>query len=150
MVRSLLLALLLFATAAFGAGGNPDNPCGVSDVAQVVNYQDFSGTSKASCAPSPFGTGTVPSIRANKAGVVMWMYCPIAGGGWTMQWVAGTWARVSGINYLKDTASIAAATDPLAALNTMLASRVKLPMHDPSLTPIWCPFANEMFHGAPK
>ncbi len=147
MVLAPLTVFASLSALALSPTNPPKNPCGVAASAPVAYFND---TNAALCAPAPFGTGTVPTVRVNKAGMMVWNYCPSSTGAWQAQWLAGTWATISGASYLADTAAIAAATDPLAQLNSILKTRVTTPIDDPTLTPVWCPFADEMYAGAPK
>jgi hypothetical protein len=131
---SVVLCFLLVALSLpCIAQGNPENPCNKPTTLLVHEYIDAVDGARARCVPYPIGTGTVPYIRWNKAGIVGWSF----------------WSTASGFNLVSDTAAIAASSDPLTSMNSMIASRATTPMHDPSLTPVWCPFADEMFATVP-
>lgn len=141
--KTLGMLLLLIALQT-SAQTPPVNVCSVPAPFVITLYDDWNrGTSKAECAPTPLGTGTLPSIRANKAGMTVWMWCP-AGTGWRLYRAAATWAWLSTNNVPTDGATIAASTDPVGALNAALDRNITLPMADPSLTPVWCPYLAEV------
>jgi hypothetical protein len=148
-MNKLVAWVLLFLLSCPSIAQTTD-PCGVALTAPAINYTDaFLDKTKATCVPAPFGPGTVPSVRANKYGMMAWMYCPVSTGGWSLSWVAGTWSGMTGIDLVSSTAAIAASTDPLASLNSILASNIKTPMSDPALAKVWCPYSKEMQTGAP-
>jgi len=143
------LALLLACWAGVAAA-DPSNPCGAPASAIKVPYADVaSSTGGFQCAPSPVGSGTLPTLRSNAAGTLAWWYCPSASGKWQLNWAAATAASLSASNVLAEVSAVVTAADPIAAFHAVAAQNVKLPVNDSSLTPVWCPFAAEMVAGAP-
>ena len=145
-----LLATLLLGSAC-AATAAPGNPCDAPSTATKWAYADLSA-SKAGfdCAPSPIGAGTFPTVRSNAAGRIAWWYCPTIDGTWRTNWGVATAARLSGKGMFDDIGAVAMAADPLTAFAVMVDKNVKMPLTDPSLTPVWCPFVAEMTAGAPK
>ena len=156
MLRLILLLAALFTAAAlarpFSVPVTPDNPCGLPVPTPARTYYvdlAASGVPPAigppvACVPGPVGTGTVPTIRWNLAGVMGWYHCPQPSGVWVTTWGAETWASLGSHNLTGDAAIVAASSDPAQALNALLVGHITLPLADPSLTPVWCPFADEM------
>ena len=141
-----LWPLLMLAPAAAQV---PSNPCNVPEPNVPAVYYDWQKiTSSVRCAPSPVGAGTLPFIRANKAGMFVWMWCP-NGNTWGLSRVAATWTWLSNNNVVADGAAIAASSDPIGALNSALNKNVTLPLADPSLTPVWCPYEAEVWASKP-
>lgn len=104
-----------------------------------------------SCAPAPFGEGTLPTVRTNSAGVVAWWYCPQADG-WHFVFRAATasvWTR----DYIQALTSRLAAAEfavsPTLELNNITASLATTPNTDPGLAAVWCPYWAEMVAGKP-
>ena len=97
----------------------------------------------------PIGNGTLPTLRSNAAGTVAWWYCPTESGKWQLNWAAATAASLSASNTFAEIYNVVTATDPIAAFHAATSKNVKLPMSDPSLTPVWCPFIRDMASGAP-
>jgi hypothetical protein len=144
-----LFALLLACSAGVVAA-DPRNPCGAPASATKVPYVDLASTRAGfQCAPFPVGDGTFPTFRANGAGTVAWWYCPSASGNWQLNWAAATAASLSARNVVDQAYAVMTAADPKAAFHATVANNVKLPLSDPSLTPVWCPFVPQMISGAP-
>lgn len=156
MRHTLILATLLLCS---GAIASPSNPCEVPAPPGIVKpYRDLQAPARTdatppvatgyACAPAPAGAGTLPTLRTNGAGAVVWWYCKAAGR-WTPQWAAATAERLSVGSIAADAYAVAIAADPLAAVNALAAKNITLPLSDPSLTPVWCPFQQEMHDGTP-
>ena len=144
------VACLLACTTGV-ALADPSNPCNVPTATATQTYMDIASTGGGfGCAPFPVGSGSMPTLRSNAAGSVAWWYCPAPGGKWHLNWAAGTADSLSGKNLFDDAYKVITAPDPRAAFNAATARNVKLPMSDPKLTPVWCPFVGEMLSGAPK
>jgi hypothetical protein len=138
------------ACASSLATAEPGNPCNAPASAVRLPYVDgASGAAGYPCAPSPIGSGTLPTLRSNAAGSVVWWYCPSASGRWTANWAAATAARLSARNAFAEASAVIKADDPMAAFRAAVDRNVSLPLSDPSLTPVWCPFVTEMLSGAP-
>jgi len=147
--RMKIVLLTCLSMLASAASADPQNPCNVPQPNVPAYYTDWQkGTSNVRCAPAPVGTGTLPYIRANQAGMMVWMWCP-SGNTWALSRVAATWAWLSTNNVVADGAAIAASADPIAALNAGLNKNVSLPMGDPSLTPVWCPYEAQVWASKP-
>jgi len=145
-----ILGVLLVCFAGLAAA-DPSNPCGAAASAAKQPYADVASTKSGfGCAPFPVGTGTVPTLRSNVAGTVAWWYCPAAGGQWRLDWAVATADSLSDRDLLDDAYKVIAAADSRAAFNAITAMNVKLPLSDPKLTPVWCPFVGEMLAGTPK
>lgn len=143
------LALLLGCLAGVAAA-DPLNPCGAPPSAIKALYADLVSTKAGfRCAPAPIGDGTLPTFRSNAAGTVAWWYCPNAGGNWHLNWAAGTAASLSASHFLAEAYAVVTAVDAKAAFQAAVAKNVNLPMSDPSLTPVWCPFVPQMASGVP-
>lgn len=150
MTRLLFVMLLLVPVMALADAANPCNVPAPSVPAPYTDWQK--GMSNVQCAPKPVGTGTLPYIRANQAGMMIWMWCPVpvAGGtSWALSRVAATWSWLSVNNVATDGAAIAASANPITALNSALNKNVTLPLSDPSLTPVWCPYESEVWASRP-
>ena len=161
MIRSILLAVLAF--VALGADAQPfqapataDNPCGFAPPVTRWPYGDLavsmaagSPVAATSCTPAPLGKGTQLTLNVNAAGIVGWYHCPQPDGRWRTTWMAETWASYNTHPTDADGKSIWQAADPVAMLNSVLAQRVNTPLADPTLTPVWCPFALEMIASQP-
>lgn len=148
-MKNLIAALL--ACAAGVATADPAKPCNAPSTAVKWTYIDLASTLGGfDCAPKPIGDGTLPTFRSNAAGSVAWWYCPSASGHWKPNWAVATAARLSGKKLFDDVTTVVTAADPKAAFNAVVAANVKLPLSDPSLTPVWCPFVAEMAAGAPR
>lgn len=156
---ALMLGAAHFAIAQpFVQPPTADNPCGFATPARTP-YWDVTSLPAPTmttpqpipglCVPSPIGTGTLPTLRWNKYGLTGWNYCPQPGGKWTTYFAAATWKELSGYNLVSDAAVISAAADPLTTMGQIIAQRVNLPMSDPSLTPVWCPYWEEMVASKP-
>ena len=145
-----ILGVLLVCSAGLAAA-DPSNPCGGAASAAKQTYADVASTKSGfGCAPFPVGKGTTPTVRSNAAGTVAWWYCPADGGQWRLDWAAATAESLSGKDLLDDAYKVIAAADSKAAFNAITAMNVKLPLSDPKLTPVWCPFVGEMLAGTPK
>ena len=132
------------------ASADPLNPCNAPATAVTAPYVDVSSAGTGyECAPSPLGNGTLPTLRSNKAGTVAWWYCPSRNGKWHVNWAAATAARMSAGTLLSEFYEVVSAKDPRAAFDSITAKNVKVPLSDPSLTPVWCPFASDMNSGTP-
>lgn len=161
MIRSILLAVLAF--VALGADAQPfqapttaDNPCGFTSPVTIWPYGDLAVSMAAgipvaatTCTPAPLGKGTQLTLNVNAAGIVGWYHCPQPDGRWRTTWMAETWASYNTHPTEADGKSIWQATDPVATLNAVLAQRVNTPLADPTLTPVWCPFARQMIASQP-
>lgn len=101
------------------------------------------------CSPSPIGTGTLPTTRSNAAGTVVWWYCPVAGGGWRVDWAAVTAEQMSARNLIAEARALLADAEPKRAFSEMSRKNIKSPINAPNLLPVWQPFAAEMTAGAP-
>jgi hypothetical protein len=129
-LRAVLPLLLVGAVQAQSSATppaiNPANPCNVTDPAAVnVFYRDLTTPAHTfTCLPDPGGPGTGLTVRANAVGVMAWWYCP---GESKPNFGAATWARIAAGDLKPDT--------PLASA---------------ALTPVWCPFVQEMYAAAPK
>jgi hypothetical protein len=66
-----------------------------------------------------------------------------------LNWAAGTAASLSASYFLAEAYAVVTAVDPKAAFQAAVAKNVNLPLSDPSLTPVWCPFVPQMASGAP-
>ena len=144
------LFVLLLACSAGIVAADPRNPCGAPASATKVPYTDLAATKVGfQCAPSPVGNGTLPTLRSNAAGTVAWWYCPSETGGWQLNWGAATAASLSPSHVLAEVHAVVSAADSKAAFHASVAKNAKLPLSDPSLTPVWCPFVPEMISGAP-
>ncbi len=140
----------LLACAAGMAAADPGNPCGAPASATKIPYADLASSQTGfQCAPSPLGNGTLPTFRSNAAGTVAWWYCPSSSGHWRLNWGAATSASLSASHVLAELYTVMTAADPRAAFHAVVAKNVRLPLSDPSLTPVWCPFASQMVSGAP-
>lgn len=128
---------------------DPSNPCAVPDPVTIRLYQDWQVGQKVSCVPAPIGIGTRPTIRYNSAGVHGWAWCPKAGGTWGLMFAAVTWERALQIPFASDSATVAQAADPIAALSAAADRNITTPLADPSLTPVWCPNVVEMYASRP-
>ena len=144
------LCALVAACVAGLAAADPGNPCNAPASSVRLPYADAaSGAVGYHCAPSPIGSGTLPTLRSNAAGTVAWWYCPSASGTWTVNGAAATAARLSARNALAEAYTVMNADDPKAAFRATVEKNINLPLSDPSLTPVWCPFVTEMFSGVP-
>ena len=126
----LLGIVLLFAgrsALAQNGGGPVDNPCAVPAPNVPAYYTDLGVGKPFACMPAPGGPGVGLTVRYNASGVTSWWYCPGANGTHITSFGAATWARLSSGNLTPDT-----------------------PLADPSLSPVWCPWAAEMRAGLPK
>jgi hypothetical protein len=134
LLRKLLVAAIMIVLAilipvvAFGqnGGGPVDNPCAIPGATIPVYYTDVNipPGKMFRCMPKPGGDGTAANVRMNSKGVTAFWYCPDPVDKperYHMTFAAGTWARIASGNLTADT-----------------------PLADPSLSPVWCPFANEM------
>ena len=145
-LRCCALVLLLVDSA----GADPVNPCGAPASAVKAPYIDLSTAGALyGCAPKPLGTGTLPTIRSNPAGTVAWWYCPTPDGKWRLNWAAATAARMSVDTLFAEAYEVVTAKDPIAAFNSVTAKNVSIPMSDPTLAAVWCPFVREMQLGTP-
>ena len=72
-----------------------------------------------------------------------------AGTTWHAEWVAATWAFIGSTAKASDAIAILASPAPLATLNTVAATYPHVPLADPSVAPVWCPIANEMWAATP-
>jgi len=144
-----VLAFSLCALAGV-ATADPGNPCGAPASAPKAPYVDLTSSAGGfRCAPSPIGEGTLPTLRSNAAGTVVWWYCPSASGRWQLSWGAATAERLRAGHLMAELYTIVTAPDRKAAFDATVAANATLPVSDPSLTPVWCPFAPEMLTGAP-
>jgi len=91
----------------------------------------------------------MPTLRSNAAGTVAWWYCPNDSGNWQLNWAAATAASLSASSVFAEIYAVVTATDPIVAFHAAASKNVKVPMNDPSLTPVWCPFTREMASGTP-
>lgn len=157
-MKYILLALLTCCAQLAVADGQ--NPCDVPiPPGQVYNYVDVAPGAPVvpgstmpvtyPCAPGPVGKGTLPTLRTNSAGVMVWWYCQTFEGAWLPQWSVATTAFLSGSTIMADAYSVVTSKDPLAAVNAVAAKNITLPLNDPSLTPVWCPFQQEMIEATP-
>lgn len=144
------VALVLSCTTVV-AFADPGNPCNVPASTATQTYVDLASNGGGfGCAPFPVGSGSVPTLRSNAAGTVAWWYCPATGGKWRLNWAAGTADSLSGKNLVADAQKVITAENPRAAFAEVSSRNVKLPMSDPKLSAVWCPFVGEMLSGAPK
>lgn len=160
-MKLLFTALALVAQTA-GAVATLDNPCDVQKPPGVsFPYRDLmpatvppvGGAAPASatqygCVPKPYGSGTALTVRVNASGAVAWWYCE-AGGKWSPNWAAATTAQIVSFDLLADVYTVATSSNPIAALNFIAKKNLNLPLSDPSLTPVWCPFQAEMINKTP-
>ncbi len=144
-MMKLILAFALVACSAL-AQAQPMNVCGIPAPNVPYPYID---TVAYACAPTPFGSGTAATVRANSVGVVAWWYCKAPGGVSVLNWSAARADWLRGSTLLADMADALKADDPLAAFNAAAKKNAILPLSDPSLTPVWCPFVQEMVNGTP-
>jgi hypothetical protein len=151
--ESMGMKNLVIAVAACSAGlamADPSNPCNAPASAIKSNYIDLTARlGKFECAPAPVGAGTMPTLRSNDAGTVAWWYCPQPGGKWHANWAAATAEVLSAKNLMSEVYAVVTAKDPRGTFDAIAAKNVNLPLSDPKLTPVWCPFVNEMLKGAP-
>jgi len=144
-------AVILLWVASTGlAAAEPSNPCNAPASAVKELYADLTMGGSFGCAPFPVGSGTLPTMRSNAAGSVAWWYCPTGAGKWRLNWAAGTADALSGKNLFDDAYRVITAENPRAAFDAITSKNVRLPLSDPKLTPVWCPFVQEMLAGAPK
>jgi len=142
---------LFLACATGAAGADPANPCGAPLGARKIPFVDIASAAAAfPCAPAPIGGGTVPTFRSNAAGTVAWWYCPSPGGEWILNFAAATAARMSASSLFDDAYTVITSPNPKAAFDAIAAKNVTLPLTDPSLTPIWCPYFDEMVRSTPS
>ena len=148
---ALLLAAGCTRAQPFQVPATFDNPCGFAAPITRWPYTDLTPDRPPAlaAAPAPIGTGTAPTIRWNAAGIVGWYHYPRADGSWVTIWGAETWASFAAHAINVDAVAVATAADPVAALNAIVAGRVNTPLADPSLTPVWCPYAREMIASQP-
>ncbi len=145
------LLVLLLACSAGIVAADPRNPCDAPATATKVPYTDLAAAQVGfQCAPSPVGNGTLPTLRSNAAGTVAWWYCPSDTGAWQLNWGAATAASLSASHVLAEAYAVLTATDSTAAFHASVAKNAKVPLSDPSLTPVWCPFVPQMISGAPS
>jgi len=159
LFAALMLAVAHAFAQPFQVPVTPDNPCGFpvptpqrtyyTDITVVVSPTATSVVPLVACTPAPLGAGTFPTIRWNKFGLMGWFYCPQPTGKWTTTWGAETWGSLTRHNLTSDASAIASSNDPAQTLNSILASHITVPLADPSLTPVWCPFSTEMINGKP-
>ena len=144
----LTAIMAAFSTIALAA---VDNPCNVTGTPQVVYpYIDFANGGAITCAPIQSANSTWPTTRINAAGAMAYWYCKSPSGVWSAQWVAGTTAFLLGNNVAGEAAAAAgAASAPAQALEAVRRKYVNLPLADASLTPVWCPYVNEMVANTP-
>ena len=149
LFRFILLAVLTCAPCLAGAADA--DACGrpIALGAPVLKVLDLLGPeTPARCAPPPGGTGTHPTVRMNAVGITAWMYCPRLGGGWSLQWAAGRWDALAGVDVRSLTRQIFESPDPLVTLNMALSNINRL-LDDPVMQPVWCPFVQDMLAGIP-
>jgi predicted nucleic acid-binding Zn ribbon protein len=146
MTRILALALaaaLSVVLLLFAAGAAHAQTCNVAS-APSAGY---------ACSPSPIGVGSSATIRSNAAGVVAWWYCPApaTGGAGALQFGAVTLAAMGDAVTAVSYQAVAAMTmpNPDLAFRNALTTNVTLPLDDPALMPVWCPYWSEMQAGIP-
>lgn len=147
-MKRFFACLLLCMSALAGA---QTSPCGLPP--PQVGYVDLTAQPTLACVPGPvLGMGTAPTFRSNSAGTIVWWYCPQPDGSWSLQFRAAT-AAVLTPSYLEqllaDIASASVSASPTATLNGMTTARINLPLSDPSLVPVWCPWWPAMYTGVP-
>lgn len=121
MHKLITLLLAMFCGIAFA-----QNVCNVPNPVGTNYYTDLSKSGGTfDCMPAPGGPGVGLTFKTNTAGVMSYWYC-LKDGKYRTNFGAATWARLSSGDLKPDT-----------------------PMADPSLTPVWCPFASEMFSKTP-
>jgi len=141
---------LLMVGLVAGAQADPTNPCNAPMDARPAIYSDLTAPGSIyECAPKPLGRGTLPTLRNNRAGMVAWWYCPRHDGRWSLNWAAVTNARLDASALLHEIVAVVSAPDPKAAFDAIAAKNVRLPLSDPALAAVWCPFADEMHSSAP-
>jgi hypothetical protein len=147
-MKNLLVALV--ACTAGLALADPGNPCNAPASAVKSEYVDLTGhPGKFECAPAPIGSGTMPTVRSNAAGTVAWWYCPHPDGKWHVNWAAATAELLSARNLMSEAHAVLTSKDPKGTFDAIVAKNVSVPLSDPKLTPVWCPFVGEMFAAAP-
>jgi hypothetical protein len=148
--------LLVLGALSLGANlagiAAPIDPCGFAPNRDALHlsYVDISAGAKAfQCAPFPIGTGTAPTLRSNQFGSVAWWYCPSEKGEFHVNWGAATSETLSAAHFFEQAGEVLHAPNPSAAFAAATGKNVTLPLNDPRLTPIWCPFFNEMVRATP-
>jgi hypothetical protein len=148
----------LLALGALSLGTNlashaaPVDPCGFASTRAAIHlsYVDISAGAKAfQCAPFPIGAGTAATLRSNEHGSVAWWYCPTDKGEFHVNWAAATSETLSAAHFLEQAGEVLHAPNPSAAFAAATGKNVTLPLSDPRLTPIWCPFFDEMVRATP-
>lgn len=121
MSKLIAFALTMLCSIAFA-----QNVCNVPPPVQVVYYTDvMTAGGKYQCLPSPGGPGVNLTIKTNTAGVTTYWYC-LKDGKYVPNFGAATWAKLASGELKPDT-----------------------PLADASLTPVWCPFQEEMLAKKP-
>ena len=141
-----IVILAWIAPLAHGQTFGATNPCGVPVPPGVVKF--YTDTAAYSCAPGASPTSTALTVRANGAGAVAYWHCKAAGA-WHVEWAAATWAFLGSTAKASDAMAILASPAPLATLNAIAATYPHVPLADPSVAPVWCPVADEMWAATP-
>lgn len=152
---TFLLALML---APFALAADPNNPCGVPvPPATKYFYNDATASGPATsagntgkffqCGFAPKGTGTLPNLRGNGSGAMVYWYCPLADGSWSPNWAVATWDKLKPSTIISDAFALSSSD---AAFNALAAKNVNTPLTDDKLVPIWCPFQAEMIASTPQ
>lgn len=146
MKMILLFTLALLCVPALADG--PSDPCNIPQPPGITYpYADMlTAGSTYACAP----TLSAVTVRINSAGVVAWWYCPTdKPGRYAANWAATTHGWLAEHALQSDLLSVVTSLDPLVSLNALTKKNADKPLSDPSLTPVWCPFFQEMADATP-
>jgi hypothetical protein len=150
-MRYILIVLLsLFSLLSQAAPGNDSNPCNLPEPLTAYNWNEYNdikldGTA-VSCAPVITSQSTLPTIHSNDAGLMGYWYCKNA---ITKKWspvilVAST-AKLNASRLFYDGTTILNSDTKIATINILLKKNIDTPLSDTSLTPVWCPYVQEIY-----
>lgn len=160
-----VLLILLLAVLSIKYARAATNPCtgqAIPEGAPIDWYYDFQEwkaanaatpasappESTAMCMPWASTTSTAPVIHSNDAGVMGYNYCKV-GPVWQPQKLAVTWAFLIGKNLAKNAKAALASNETITAFQQLVQAGVSTPLSDPSLTPVWCPWEDEIRKNRP-
>lgn len=135
------IALAAVCAAAMPAMAQYINACTGAPTSTPPTAWDFDRTKPLVCEKQ-----TLPTIRANSAGVIGWRYCK-AGTTWSLQFSVATWEWI-GAQPARLAELIALQTD-IASVNAAALKYVDTPLLDAKLRAVWCPFLPQMVAGKP-
>jgi hypothetical protein len=143
--KTIILAALAFGSAAFAFIEPCPEPL---PKAFVPYYEKMLNPVPYSYVCSPtiagVGTGTPGILGFSEFGGALYWYCPLADATWVIHLVPLNWTYLNTVGIASSFYNTAISPMSVPLINKYVADYIKLPLSDPSVAAIWCPWVDDM------